>query len=148
MVRSSPLLLVVGGYRGVPLPLRGAPLRGGPWLVLVCALVAGWRATFGGIVALAEGLDLGCVLLFVAGGVVRWDMGSLSVLGGLFRCRIRGACRSLWWARVLALGVLRGVGAPLLVRDSRVGHLAGVVSSGTSGVVGLLLPLRVRTPNV
>ena len=33
LAHSSPLLLVVGGCRGVPPLLRGAPLSVGPWLV-------------------------------------------------------------------------------------------------------------------
>ena len=118
--------------------------------MLVCALGAGGRVTCGGTVALVEVLDLWYALLSVAGVVVQWDMGSPSVLGGLFRCQMRGGCRSLRWAPVPVLGGLREVEAPLPARDSEVGPLVGVVSLGTSGVVrvGLLLPLRVRAPNV
>ena len=34
LARSSPWLLAVGGYKGVPSPLWGAPLLEGTWLAV------------------------------------------------------------------------------------------------------------------
>ena len=87
---------------------------------------------------------------FGAGDVVGLGTQYHSIPRGPCQQRVRLVCLSPRRALGLPVGALRAVGGTSLARVSVTGHLVAEVYLGTSEVVqvGLLLPLRVRAPDV